>query len=69
MLDEIEESVLDKKCVTTNNNISKYLKVEGGEGRIISAYYTAAQDEKLKDFLPMYVNIGNRSQVKELIGI
>ena len=65
---EIDESILQEKCAMTNN-ISKYLKVEGGEGRIISAYYTTGQDEKLKDFLPMYVNIGNRFQAKELIGI
>ena len=65
---EIDESILQEKCAMANN-ISKYLKIEGGEGRIISAYYTTGQDEKLKDFLPMYVNIGNRFQAKELIGI
>ena len=50
-------------------NISKYMKVDGGEGCILSAFYTAGQEEKLKEFVPVYVNIGNRFQAKELIGI
>ena len=53
----------------TSINISKYMKVEGGEGCILSAFYTAGQEEKLKEFVPVYVNIGNRFQAKELIGI
>ncbi len=36
---------------------------------MLSAYYTPGQDEKLREFTPVYVNIGNRFQAKELIGI
>ena len=68
LINEIGGQVSGDKC-STASNISKYLKVEGQEGRILSAYYTVGQDEKLKEFVPMFVNIGNRFQAKELIGI
>ena len=58
-----------EKALGTSINISKYMKVEGEEGCILSAFYTAGQEEKLKEFVPIYVNIGNRLQAKELIGI
>lgn len=68
LIDETGKSVSGEQYATTNN-IAKYLKVEGDEGYILSAYYTPGQDEKLKDFVPVYVNIGNPLQAKELIGI
>ena len=58
-----------EKDLGTSISISKYMKVEGEEGCILSAFYTAGQEEKLKEFVPVYVNIGNRLQAKELIGI
>lgn len=64
---EVETVSLEKWSSTSN--ISKYLKVEGGEGHILSAYYTPGQDEKLVEYTPLYVNIGNRFQARELIGI
>ena len=33
------------------------------------AFYTAAQEEKLKEFTPMYFNIGDRHKAKELVGV
>ena len=68
LINEIGDHISREKC-STASNISKYLKVEGQEGCILSAYYTVGQDEKLKEFIPMFVNIGNRFQAKELIGI
>jgi len=41
-------------------NISKYLKIDAAVGNILSAFYTINADEKLKEFTPMYVNIGDR---------
>ena len=50
-------------------NISKYLKIDAAVGHILSAFYTINADEKLKEFTPMYVNIGDRFKAKELVGI
>ena len=50
-------------------DISKYLKIDEGVGRILSAFYTAGQDEKLKSFTAASVNIGDKHRTKDLIGI
>ena len=63
-----EECTLDGSS-SSAINISRYLKVDGIEGRIIKAYFTAGQEEKLKSFTPFYVNIGDKSKAKDLIGI
>ena len=45
------------------------MKVEEGKFCILSAFDTAGREEKMEEFVPVYVNIGNRFQAKELIGI
>ena len=45
------------------------LKVDGGEGCVLRGFYTAAQEEKLKEFIPIYFNIEDRYKAKELIGV
>ena len=48
---------------------AKYQKIGHDEGTIISAYYTQGHEEKVREFKPVYVNVGNPNQAKELIGI
>ena len=66
---EIDDNLQGDFVGVATNSVSRYAKVEGGEGCILSAFYTEGQDEQLKKFVPLYVNIGNRFQAKELIGI
>ena len=61
---------LNQELVTPNEtNNKKYQKIGHDEGKIISAYYTLGHEEKLQDFEPVYINIGNPHQAKELIGL
>ena len=55
-------------AVPTQNN-AKYQKVGQEAGFIISAYYTRGHEEKLQEFKPVYINVGNPNQAKELIGV
>ena len=63
------ETMSEESLVDIPKNISKYLKIDAAAGNILSAFYTINADEKLKEFTPMYVNIGDRYKAKELIGI
>ena len=60
-----------KQVLATPNesNNAKYQKIGHDEGTIISAYYTLGHEEKLQEFQPVYINIGNPNQAKELIGL
>ena len=60
-----EESTLGEKIPP----VAKYMRVNEVDGRIISAYYTPGAEEKLFDFEPFYVNIGNKNYAKELISV
>ena len=61
---------LNQELATPNeSNNKKYQKIGHDEGKIISAYYTLGHEEKLQDFEPVYINIGNPHQAKELIGL
>ena len=60
-----EESTLGEKIPP----VAKYMRVNEVDGRIISAYYTPGAEEKLVDFEPIYVNIGNKNYAKELISV
>ena len=70
------EAILDarhnfnQELATPNeSNSKKYQKICHDEGIIVSAYYTLGHEEKLHDFQPVYINIGNPNQAKELIGL
>ena len=47
----------------------KYTRVDTEAGRIISAYFTHGNEEKLKHFVPFWINVGNPNCAKELVGL
>ncbi len=62
----------EKKKSIDHDNISlvkKYQKVETDEGRILHAFFTPNQEDKLSNFKPFWINIGNPSIAKELVCI
>ena len=60
---------LNNQQGNTTDKTAKYLRIDGDEGRIISAYFTPGNDEKLQDFRPVYINVGNPKVVKEIVGV
>lgn len=48
---------------------AKYVRIDGDEGRMISAYFSPGNEEKLQDFNPIYINVGNPKIAKELVGV
>ena len=67
--DQENDTMSEESLSGLPKNISKYLKIDAAVGNILSAFYTINADEKLKEFTPMYVNIGDRYKAKELVGI
>ena len=48
---------------------AKYMRVDNQNGTMIFGFYTPANMEKLEGFTPVYINIGDPSCVKELVGV
>ena len=67
--DQENDAMSEESLLGLPKNLSKYLKIDAADGNILSAFYTINADEKLREFTPMYVNIGDRYKAKELIGI